>query len=190
MTHLNPSYFNTFCFKDQKIYYLSKTATRDRAIEEILLCREEPSLSDVFSKHFLHFHPDPADLTDKFRKLGLDERYGASANFRVHVYGEFVKYLKNKSYEPLSVCCAMRIKIEESLYFKLGEEHRGAFLDTHTTTKKLDFAETKGVDVPGLYYLLGIVYNDGLHLRKNSDIITPISSKLNNLTVKGLVKKI
>ncbi len=190
MTHLNPSYFNTFCFKDQKVYYLSKTAAPNRTIEKILLNREHSSLEETFSRHFLHFHPDPKDLTDEFLKLGLEEHYGPSPNFHTHIYGELTKYLENNTYEPLSVCCAIRVKIEETLYFKLNEEDREAFLDTHTTTKKLDFAESKGLDVPELYYMLGIIYNDGLHLRKHADIITPIASKLNNLTVRGLVKKL
>lgn len=190
MTHLNPSYFKNFCFKDQKVYYLSRSATSDRTLEKILLKRDEPALGDPFSKHFLHFHTDDIDLTTEFQSVGLDNKYSTSSTFKTYIQSELDKYLENKSYDPLAVCCAIRRRIEEETFLKLPADDRTEFLETHTTVKKLDFAESKGVDVQEIYYLLGVIYNDGLHLRANADVVTPITSKLNNLTIKGMVKEI
>ncbi|MEI6315256.1 MAG: hypothetical protein WCO89_10340 [Syntrophus sp. (in: bacteria)] len=153
MTHLNPSYFKNFCFKNQKVYYLSKVATTNRSLEKIILNRDDPSLKDKFSRYFLHFHPDDIDLCGELTALNLDVTYGTSSNFKTYIYGELLKYIENKNYEPLSVCCAIRVKIEENTYLKLEEKYREDYLDQHTTLKKLDFAESKGVNIPDIYYM-------------------------------------
>lgn len=34
---------------------------------------------------------------------------------------------------------------------------------------KLEFARSKGEEVPEVYFLLGVVYNDALHLKESQD---------------------
>jgi transposase len=65
-----------------------------------------------------------------------------------------------------------------------------AFLGTRTTRKKLDKAEELGVVSPETHYLLGIIYNEGMHWKKNQDNVSPIASKLENLTIKKLISDV
>jgi hypothetical protein len=46
------------------------------------------------------------------------------------------------------------------------------------------------VSPPESYYLLGIIYNEGMHWRDNKDNISPIASKLENLVIKNMIKEI
>jgi len=103
-----------------------------------------------------------------------------------------LKYLKREAdYDPLAICCAIRKKIEKLIYDQIADvNHTTRFLDIHTTRKKLDFAESIGVIVPEAYYLLGIIYNDGMHWKKSQDNISPIAAKLENLTIRYLIKNV
>jgi hypothetical protein len=58
------------------------------------------------------------------------------------------------------------------------------------TRKKLVYAESVGVTVPEYYYLLGVIYNDGMHWRENRDNISPIAAKLENLTIRHMIRQL
>lgn len=192
LTHLDPSYFTTFAFKDLKIYYLNKQQAQTSInFEKLLRARKEDSIKDDVSKYLLHYHTEKINKKDDFRSLGLKETWGEENNFKDYINEEAQKYLQgNKSYDPFAVCCAVRVKIEENLYNKLKEEDKEQFLKTHETRKKIDFAESKGVSSPEIYYLLGIIYNDGMHWKNNYDNVTPIVTKLTNLTIKQMIKEV
>lgn len=51
-------------------------------------------------------------------------------------------------------------------------------------------ANSLGINVPELYYLLGIIYNDGLHWHDDQDKTTPLMSKLQNLVIKQMISEI
>ena len=55
------------------------------------------------------------------------------------------------------------------------------------TKKKLDFAVENGVDVDDTIYLLGIIYNEGMHVHENVDDSSPIVSKLENRTIRHML---
>jgi hypothetical protein len=100
-------------------------------------------------------------------------------------------YLANQPYDPFAVCGALRVKIEEIAYNKLqSPEARTAFLSTHKTRSKLEKAEEMGIVSPESHYLLGIIYNEGMHWKDNQDNVSPIASKLENLTIKKLIRDV
>ena len=191
LTHLDPSYFDTFAFKDLKIYYLNRQQAQTSInFENLLKNRNKDFIKDDVSKYLLHYHTEEINKRDDFRSLGLKETWGEGSYFKDYINEEVQKYLKDEDYDPFAVCCAVRVKIEENIYNKLKEEDKEQFLKTHETRKKIDFAESKGVSSPEIYYLLGIIYNDGMHWKNNYDNVTPIVTKLTNLTIKQMIKEV
>ena len=68
------------------------------------------------------------------------------------------------------------------------DAHKQEFLATHGTTEKLNYAHNQGIVVPETYYLLGIIYNHPLHMVCDNDISKPLSMKLENETIKSMIK--
>ena len=187
MTHLNPGLFRNFTFSDQKVCYLSKFLSTDKSIEKIILKRSEKSIEDPISKHFLHFHNEDKDLSVEFQMLELPVILGQSSLFVEHCKKHLKQYLESKSFDPLAVCCAVRRRIEERVYNTLTPTDQVEFLSTYKTTAKLEFAQSKGANIPEVYFLLGVIYNDALHLRTNQDNFSALDSKLGNLTIKHMI---
>lgn len=190
MTHLNPGFFRNFTFSDQKVCYLNRSAAADKGVESVIIKRNEESIKDSISSHFLHYHYEEKDLSVEFSVLGLPAALQKSSLFSKHCEKHLQQYLANRSYDPLAVCCAVRRKIEENVYGNLSSACQTEFLLTHKTTPKLEFAQSKGVDVPEIYFLLGVIYNDALHLRGNQDNFSALGSKLSNLTIKHMISSL
>lgn len=192
LTHLDPSYFKAFAFSNLKIYYLNKQQAKNNTdFERLLRARKNVSIEEEVSKYLLHYHTMEINKRDDFKSLRLKETWGEGSNFKNYIEREVEKYLKDEDYDPFAVCCAVRVKIEENVYNRLNkEEDKVLFLGTHKTREKLDFAESKGVSSPEIYYLLGIIYNDGMHWKENYDNVTPIVTKLTNLTIKQMIKEV
>jgi len=190
MTHLNPGFFRNFTFSDQKVCYLNKSAATDRGVEKVIIKRSENSIEGPLSKSFLHFHNVDEDLSVEFQALGLPASLSSTLLFVEHCKKHLKNYLEGKNYDPLAVCCAVRRQIEEAVYCLLTPSDKFEFLSTHKTTAKLEFAKSKGVNVPEVFFLLGIIYNDALHLRDNQDNFSALSSKLGNLTIKHMIGSI
>ena len=189
LTHLNPDYFKNYAFKKQKIYYLEKfDIDVDPHFVRLLRNRNDPIIKDDIDKHLLHFHPDEINKREEFRSLGLPELWGEGKKFYQFLYDEVEKYLNNEGFCPFAVCGAVRVKIENVAYNKLQtNESRTNFLNTHGTRKKLKKAEDLGVFSPEAYYLLGIIYNEGMHWKEHQDNTSPIASKLENKVIKKLI---
>ncbi|MDB0011508.1 hypothetical protein N9E20_01720 [Crocinitomicaceae bacterium] len=186
LTHLNPAYFKTFAFSKQKTYYLDKSSIEvNPQMRRLLMSRDNVTIKDAVSSNIFHYNPEAIDKRNEFRTLGLPELWGEGNNYREYIEDELNKYLTNQDYDPFAVCCAVRVKIEETVYNKLGSsDHKVTFIATKKTRPKLEFAEALGVASPESYYLLGIIYNDGMHWKEGQDNISPIASKLENLTIK------
>ncbi|GGE97952.1 ATP-binding protein [Sphingomonas prati] len=189
MTHLNPSCFRGFAFRDQKIQYLtSRPGGLPRDVEKVLLKRENLSISDDLSRYFLHFNQNQKDLTAAFASLGLPSNLNTSAKFKAHVNDQLRRYRDHKSYEPVAVCCALRNRIEELAYDQLTPAAQPGFVTVHKTAEKLDYAITNGADVPEVSYLLALIYNDAAHIREHADNDTPLRSKLENLSIRSMIE--
>lgn len=193
MTHLNPMYFRNHYFsgKKLKVRFLNGSgSTTPTKIEKIIFKRTDPSIEDNFAKHFLHYNPSACDLTTEFTTLRLPPELGKSEKFVTKVDDELNKYLQGQPYDPIAVCCAVRRTVEKIVYDRLSTADQSAFLKAKTTVEKLDVASEAGVDVPEVYYLLGIVYNSGMHVRENSDNAAPVRSQLEHLMIKQMIETV
>jgi hypothetical protein len=190
LTHLDPSYFRNFIFSKQKVFYLEKRdATINPHLRKLLINREKPVIESAVSKYHLHYEPVPINIRQEFESLALKPTWGDSSIFDQYVLSEFEKYINDDSvYDPFAVCCALRKKIEKHAYDQLVDEgFKAEFLTTHKTANKLKFSESKGVTIPESLYLLGIIYNDGMHWKNNE---AAISGKLENMILKKMIREI
>lgn len=187
MTHLNPGFFRNFTFSDQKVCYLNKISVTDKSVEKIILKRDDETISDAVSKYFLHFHPENMDLSNKFQALGLPAALAKASQFSEHCATHLRRYLGGKSFDPLAVCSGVRRQVEELSYGLIAQEFREEFLSTHKTVSKLQFVQSKGANVPEVYFLLAVIYNDAMHVRANQDNFSGLGSKLANLTIKHMI---
>lgn len=195
MTHLDPMYFNHFCFNRHKLkvcYLKPVPQTANPNVLKLIRNREDSSIEASTDVHFFHFHPDSVNLSAEFTLLGLPPTWGDSTRFHQMISGEIQKFLNDQEdYDPLAICFGVRVRIEELLYSKiLDPNHRQLFIDKHGTKKKMEYCEEIGLEVPEIYYLLGIIYNDRLHWRNGIDIVKPIALKLENITIKKMIKEI
>lgn len=189
LTHLNPNYFKNFTFSNQKVYYLNKSNIQvTQGIINLLRNREDLTIKADVSKYLLHYDPGTINKRAEFRALSIPELWGENNYFVNHVNNEVQNYLTDIPYDPFAVCGALRLKIEQIAYDKLqSPEARTAFIATHKTRSKLEKAEEMGIVSPESHYLLGIIYNEGMHWKLNQDNVSPIASKLENLTIKKLI---
>lgn len=190
LTHLNPLYFRNFTFKDQKVYFLKKCKPLiNQHFKKLIVKRGEASISAGIDRHYLHYDPTPTSLRREFAACGIKETWGDSAVFQVHVESEWKKYLANQDdYDPFAVCCYVRVKIEEKVYNDITDNVlKASFLAENGTTKKLEHAESNGVIVKDAMYLLGLIYNEGMHIRDHVDNSSPIVAKLENLTIRRML---
>lgn len=191
LTHLDPNYFKNFVFKKQQIYYLNKGNSEvNEHFMKLLKIRNNEEIKKDVSKYLLHYHTDKINKREKFKELNLKEKWGEGTNFKEYIEGEIKKYFNDEDYDPFAVCCAVRVKIEELTYNMINEQDKKEFLNTHKTKEKLDYAQSKIENIPESFYLLGVIYNEAMHWKDNQDNITPIVTKLKNLTIKNMIRKI
>ena len=190
LTHLNPHYFRNFTFAKQKIYFLKRSKpTINKGFRALIAKREDPAIKKDVGRHYFHYDPEPVDVKAKFRALGLPEDWGDSIAFQAYTEAEWDKYVKESdSYDPFAVCCFVRVRIEKIVHDAIQDpDRRAEFLATSKTKNKLEFAVKNGVDVDDTLYLLGIIYNEGMHVHDNVDESSPIASKLENRTVRHML---
>ena len=193
LTHLNPGYFKNYSFSSMKSYYLDqRAATVGASFKKLIQNREHPTIETDVSKCLMHYHTDQINKRAEFAALGLPPTWGQGNNFKAFVDASAQEYLNDQAgYDPFAVCCAVRCRIEEKIYIKIqGAAEQTEFLDKHGTSKKLIYAESIGINVPEYYYLLGIIYNDGLHWKLDRDNESPLKAKLENGTIRTLIANI
>ena len=194
MTHLSPDYFNNYTFSPRRmnIVYLQKDYIQPNVnIKRLLVKREEETIKDDIAKFLLHYNKGEINQRAQFRNLGLAETWGEGTTFLEHLINEMNKYLRKEAdYDPYSVCIALRIKIEKIVYEKLPtEDKKKEFVQTHKTKAKLEFAENILGELPDIYFILGIIYNDAGHLKdENSE--KPVVYRLNNLIIQNMISEI
>lgn len=192
LTHLNPNYFKNFAFHDQKVYFLEQSTIQvNPGIIRLLRNRDHEAIKDDVSKHLLHFEPTHINKGAEFTDLRLRRIWGEADNFYQFIFSEVDSYLNGQAFCPFSVCGGVRVKIEQIAYNKLHTpEAKTAFLTTKKTRLKLVKAEEMGIVSPESHYLLGIIYNEGMHWRDGTDNVSPIASKLENLVIKNLIRDV
>lgn len=195
MTHLDPMVFNQFCFNKHKLkvhYLQSVNNFASKELLKIIYNREEELVKENLSKHFFHFFPTDIDLTTDFEALGLNKDWADSAKFRKRNFRQLRAYLiDNTEYDPIAVCLAIRYHIEKLVYELLNNpDLQTEFIATKTTKEKLEYSARKGIRIPEILFLLGIVYNSPLHLNQGQDISVPLSLKMENKTIKKMINEV
>lgn len=195
MTHLDPMHFKHFCFSKHrlKVCYLQDVAVSpDPNLLKLIQNREVSAIKQPVSEYFLHYHPDNYDLSAEFSSLGI-QGIDDTVKFKQKIETQKGKYQsEDNNYCPLYICIALRNHIETVLYNKIEDgEKKQAFLNTHGTKNKLEYCETISVDVPEVFYLLGIIYNDNLHIHGDANnLINPLAIKLENKTIRKLINDV
>jgi hypothetical protein len=165
---------------------LKNEAKINSHLKNLLINREDLTIVSEVSKYHLHYDPVGINIRPKFEGLNLKPTWGDSNVFDTYINQEFTKYKNgDNDYDPFAVCCAVRKKVEKIAYDSIADPgFKGDFLNTHKTPDKLKFAESKGVVIPEAHYLLGIIYNDGMHWKDNE---AAIAGKLENLTIRKMI---
>lgn len=198
LTHLDPLFFNHFCFNDTKIKvnYLKEISIKsNQHILKLIYRREDSSIQNAVDAYFFHFHPTITgiDLTAEFRTLKLNIDWAKPEKFFQKIYREVRRYLlEDDAIDPLAICFGVRIQIEKLVYNMIQDaENKRKFIEEINGTKnKLHFAESINVHIPETYFLLGIIYNTSLHLSEGQDISKPLGLKLENDTIKQMIRNI
>lgn len=196
LTHLDPKFFNHFCFSDKRIQvrYLKETNLRtSKEILKLIHLREHPDLKSNFDEFYFHFNPQNSpDIEADFKKHNLNTAWANSARFHKRTQRGLRRYLfeKNSSYDPIAVCVALRVIIEELAYVLLNNaQYQTEFINNINGTKnKLNYCIEKGRNVPEVYFLLGLIYNNSLHLEQGQDISLRLSMKLDNINIENMIK--
>lgn len=195
LTHLDPLFFNHFCFNDNKIkvcYIKDLKVKSNQQILNIIYNREDETIKDKVDAHYFHFHPNSGeiDITEEFKALKLNPDWGTPEKFFKKIFREVRRYLfDDETFDPLAICFGVRNRIEQLVYDKIpDDENKRKFIEENNGTKnKLHFAQSIGVQIPETYFLLGIIYNTSLHLSQGQDISKPLGLKLENGTIKQMI---
>lgn len=198
LTHLDPTFFNHFCFSKNKLQlcYLKEVNTKtNRELIKLIDKREEEDIKDKLNLYFFHYNPiNTTDLTAEFTSHGLNLDWSTPEKFHKRIFREVRKYLlePEKNYDPIAVCLGVRLKVEEIAFNTLkDDELQNNFLyNVKKTRNKLSYCENIGKPIKEIYYLLSIVYNSPLHIRQGIDIEKPLSIKLENAFIKEMIFKI
>ena len=198
LTHLDPLFFNHFCFNDSKIkvnYLKEINIKSNQEILKLIYKREDLTIKNDVDTYYFHFHPETnlVDISDKFASIGLNEIWGKPDQFFKKIFREVRRYLLEEvRFDPLAVCFGVRIQIEKRVYEKIeDEENKRIFIEDKNGTKnKLLYAQSVGILIPETYFLLGIIYNTSLHLNEGQDISKPLGLKLENETIKNMIMNI
>ncbi|CAA7386931.1 hypothetical protein [Chryseobacterium fistulae] len=197
LTHLDPLFFNHFCFNDTKIkvsYLKEPNIKSNKDILKIIYKREEPGIQSMVDAYYFHYHPtiNTIDLTNEFNALKLNVDWAKPEIFFKRVFREIRRYLlETVEFVPLAICFGVRFQIEKLVYdLILDPTNKINFINTNGTRNKLHFAQSIGIHIPETYFLLGLIYNTSLHLSEGQDISKPLGLKLENGTIKQMIRNI
>lgn len=198
-THLDPEVFSNYYFSKKRVHYISSVGfiDLDSSIVKMLRLREKGVLTDgekeEIEKYYIHYINQNHSLSGNVATQIAPNFCVSNSAFRELLYDEIRdKYLLEEAYNPVMVIAGVRIKIEELVFNQLNVADQSGFISQHKVKNKLQYAESKGVEVPELFYLLQPLYNDGLHLGgKDEDVKRKIKScylKTDNLHVRRMIQ--
>lgn len=200
LTHINPTFYRTFAFRDMKVYYLNALPNPHASDNMMKLVRRRDELerinkddSDLISKYMFHFHTDYTQNMTIVIKM-TEPNWGDIPTFKTYCLNQVDKYLQGESYDSLGVCVALREMIEKYCYCYLQtDEQRAMFFDEkYCTENKIDYCESLGVVIPETFSIMGLVYNDSLHFNNKNqiDLRQTLYSRLENSTIRSIVEEI
>ncbi len=192
LTHLDPNYFQSYSFNDIKIWYLKEQYNNiniNDDVKKLIIMRtnDEASKANI-EKYCLHYHTNDLNLENfKLKNKDLITNKNLYSICKI----ELNNYLQDKPYCPLSVCLALRVKIEEYIFSVLEtQDEKDNFFEIHTTKAKIESVSEKIQDID-IILMLGIIYNSGLHWRQtnndNNTNIVPIVNNLSNNNIRMII---
>lgn len=198
LTHLDPKFFNHFCFSDKRIqvHYLKDVAIKSsKNLLNLIYNREDASVKSYLDQYYFHYNIiNGPNLTTEFNALGIERNWADSSIFHKKLQRELRRYIfeEGVSYDTIAVCIALRVIIENLAYELLNDPvHKNVFINNINGTKnKLEFCTSKGRNIPSSYFLLGLIYNNSLHLKPGQDITKQLSIKLDNQIIKNMIRKV
>lgn len=197
LTHLDPMYFNTYSFSTKNVVYLYDGigTTNKYKINELLKDRDNckkfyREQYDNISSHYLHYSPTMSDEHEYLQSLNISKPLLTSNLFHTTALEELEKYKSSQDYDIALTCCGLRIYIEKNIYKKLNADQQAEFLSKHKTVDKLSYAKQQGIEVPEVYFLLSIIYNECLHLDSQCKKLKPIACKLKNKVIQNMISEI
>lgn len=184
LTHLNPYTFRNYVFNPKMIneVYLCETQPLASAdVKSFIAFREwlnpktyldRQNLYDNMSRDLFHYNPNATDHSAEIashRRPGVKSTWGDPTRFKTMLISELNKYLNNDPiYDPYAVAIALRLRVEKVMYSDLPNQAlKDAFVETHTTNKKLEFCEDNGIIVPDAYFIVNSIHNSADHLKQN-----------------------
>lgn len=194
-THLDPNYFNNFILnKNVKVsYFDTPLLSEESCYERMLYNRDDCANKDLFSKYYLHYHPDDYtptnDMLCDYEKEFVEE-YPNSKLFIQSCIIEYNKYMNSEKYNIFMLCTLVRIASEKLIYSLLDYDSRKQFLDKHGKNK-IAYAEEK-IEIPDIVYFVKTFYNEAEHIKKESvdSLKNKLYLRINTLAVKKIIKEI
>lgn len=202
LSHLNPYYFKAYVFKGMKVYYLNPNKPMCSPMILKLLNRRDVLMredkqngtqTDLISKYMLHYHNDYSlDMAATFGEVDGLLQWRNITTFKQYCKDETDEYLAGKKYDSVAICVWLRECIEKYLYDHLPQEKKLSFFEEHGTNNKIEFAEENGVDCPEIFSMLGLIYNDYLHMdnKSNIDCRETLYSRLENNTIREMIRNV
>jgi hypothetical protein len=196
LTHLDPGVFFDFCFNKHKIrihYLQAISSPKSNNLLKLIQTREDDAaLKDRLEKHWFHFHPDIIAVTESDWPNSLPKDWRESDKFHLYTVDEVERYLSGRNFDPLAICFALRVEIEKKAHSSLTDQNlQIEFLEqVRTTNRKMDFVAERGIEVPEIHFLLGLIYNTNLHWKAGRDYISPLVARLNHPTIRSMISKV
>ncbi len=198
LTHLNPSFFRNYVFKDQKVIYLEGKDINDSidAMKKLISIRSDNSytkdLKDKIAKYLVHYNTDNYDFRTELQPINkVRSSWGKKGKFESYIKSEYEKYIVDEKYDPLAICAITRRSVEELAFNQISlKPDANDFFTTHKTINKLNWAASQGAKIPEAHYLLRIIFDDGLHWRNDRDNTIPIVAKLSNPIIKNMIRDV
>ena len=190
LTHLNPAFFRNYVFQNQKVIHLNKEKYKvTPALQKLINVREDPKIKKNVSQYLFHFDPNDFDFSSDLA-LFADVRstWGKTGNFKNFLFEEYKKYINknDEGFDPLAICALTRVVIEEKVYNCLSDK-KNEFLEKHKTGEKLKIALSTGIEIPEIYFLLRIIYDEGMHSTSEKNNTAAIEAKLLNPIIKEMI---
>jgi hypothetical protein len=196
LTHLDPAYFHHMCFNRHKlkVRYLARNPAIARSqFLDLVKLREDANVKVELEKSFFHYDTADLDLSAKLQLFPNPFPHQTSHLFYEAAHAELNKYLAEpqQAFDCIAVLFAVRLEVERKAFGLLRTDaERARFLNEHGTSRKLDYCQDIGVEIPEYHFLLGVIYNESLHWREGKDFETPLRSKLGNSTIRNLVQEL
>lgn len=199
LSHLHPGFYRNYAFNKLNVVYFreypnSRVVKLTSSLLKIRTKAPSDSENLFVSRYLFHYEPTLTEPIPQFQ--GVQKiQWNTVEGFHKYVMREFNKYLAEtgEDYDPIMVTVALRRMIEKFCYDRLTDETKQAkFICTHKTAAKMDYAAEQGVQIPEVFYLLGIIYNEALHCddKKLETFKHTLASRLFNKTIHMMIEYI